>query len=73
MYKTAPEEYLPDSLKEVIEAVTSGTFGSTQELTELVDTFRWNNDYYLVAHDFEHYIKAQALVDETYKNKKKWA
>jgi hypothetical protein len=28
MYETSPEDYLPSELKEVIDAITSGMFGS---------------------------------------------
>ena len=72
MYETKPEDYLPESLKEVIEVILNGTFGSVDELKGVVDSFRFNNDFYLLSYDFDSYIAAQTKVDETYRDKKKW-
>jgi starch phosphorylase len=58
MYETSPEDYLPSELKEVIDAITSGMFGSKDELTQLVNTIRNRNDYYLVGADFRSYLDA---------------
>jgi len=35
-------------------------------------TFKWENDYYLVTHDFDDYCRAQSLVDQVYRDKREW-
>lgn len=35
----------------------NGDFGAKEELTELVNTIRWNNDFYLLAADFYSYLE----------------
>ena len=41
-------------------------------LTEAINTIRWRNDNYLVCHDFEDYVRAQAEVDSCYLNEERW-
>ena len=38
----------------------------------MCDAVHGGADYYLLANDFEDYIRAQDLVDETYKDQAKW-
>lgn len=38
----------------------------------LLNTLRWENDYYLVSHDFPDYLRAQALVDASYRDTREW-
>ena len=58
MYTTSPDDYFPESLKEAMNAVQSGMFGDTEDLVGLLNSFRWNNDFYLMGADFESYIQA---------------
>lgn len=66
----------PKSLKETIKLVEDGlfnpasswqflgTFGEFPEYKRLLDTISHNNDYYLIAEDWEDYLRAQAEVDK---------
>jgi len=62
----------PDSLCKTIELIKSGIFGDFPELNELLGTISQRNDYYLIAADWEDYLKAHKTIDEVYKNKNKW-
>ena len=64
------DEYVGGPLAEVLNAVQDGMFGWKEELSQLMDTVRHNNDFYLVCHDFYHYVETQARVDEVYRTKK---
>lgn len=50
------EEYLGGELREVLNCIQDGMFGWKEENSALVDTIRHNNDFYLVGHDFYHYV-----------------
>lgn len=52
MKKTNPQEYFGKDLWQVLNSICEGTFGSKEELTQLVNTIKSNNDYYLVGADF---------------------
>jgi len=62
MRNVAPEEYYGPALKRVFNAITDGMFGNTEELTQLINTVRYNNDFYLVCADFASYCEAQERV-----------
>ena len=65
--------YIGKRLNRVFEVVKSGKFGgSTQSFTNLIGALESGHDNYLVCHDFYSYLDAQQLIDETYKNPKKW-
>lgn len=70
MRNTNPEDYYGHDLKQVFDAVTEGMFGNKEELTNLIDTVRNRNDYYLVCHDFHSYKKAQEEVKNSITSKK---
>merc|ERR1719160_2193163 len=46
--------------------------GLINKLTNTVEAGTWNGDKYLLCADFPSYCDAQALVDETYADQKKW-
>lgn len=58
MRNTRPEDYLSDNLKRVLSAIDEGVFGKNSDLTNLIDSIRHNNDYYLIGNDFESYCEA---------------
>ena len=62
MRSTNPEEYYGKALKRVFDAITDGMFGNKEELTYLIDSIRYNNDFYLVCEDFASYCQAQEKV-----------
>jgi len=55
-------EYVGKPLQKVFDAVFSGKFGNTQELTQLMNTLRNKNDHYLVCADFASYCQANEQV-----------
>ncbi|SSD60865.1 probable Glycogen phosphorylase [Saccharomycodes ludwigii] len=60
---------LPESLNEVLKScVGDAVFGNNDEFRPLVDSIKYQGDYYLVSDDFESYLGAQKLVDEIYHN-----
>jgi len=62
----------PSSLEQVLSMVLDGTFGDFPECRKLIDTITHNNDYYLLAEDWEDYLRAQAEIDQTYKDQDLW-
>ena len=62
MQTSRPEDYIPESLKRVIQSIREGTFGEKQTLMDLVSTITNNNDWYLVTGDFDAYIQCQQKV-----------
>ena len=63
----------PADFDAVVEQVRSGaSFGWAEFFQPLCDAVHGGADYYLLANDFEAYIRAQERVDETYKNQKMW-
>lgn len=57
---------------EVLDLLKSGTVGTFDELSILLNTITNGNDHYLLSADFGAYLDAQDRVDETYKNQSKW-
>lgn len=58
---------LPDSLSAVFGAIDNNVFHDAGEFKPLLDSIRYHSDYYLVSDDFDSYIEAQRLIDDTYK------
>ncbi|ODV61590.1 glycogen phosphorylase [Ascoidea rubescens DSM 1968] len=71
-HRYAPHLELPESLKQVFEAIESGKFGEGDEYKPLLDSVRYHKDYYLVSDDFDSYLQAQELIDEAYKDRDDW-
>jgi len=71
-------------MQEVFQVLRSGDFSlgdqtATDDFTSLItkltnttEAGTWNGDKYLLCADFPSYCDAQALVDATYKDQKKW-
>ncbi len=62
------------ALKDVLQLIAEGRFSPSEpdRYHGLVDR-TWNSDYFLVASDFADYQRAQIEVDETFRDKDKWA
>lgn len=57
MRNTEPIDYIGKPLWDVLDAIKSGLFGSTDDLIPLVESITHRNDVYLVAHDFYDYAE----------------
>lgn len=62
VFTNGSDQYLPDSLKRIIHAIHSGTFGEKDIILSLMSTITNSNDRYLVTQDFEAYIECQNKV-----------
>jgi len=61
------------NVKNVLDRINSGFFSPQQaELFRPIADTLLNSDYYLLLADFEAYITAQRLVENTYLDKQKW-
>lgn len=56
----------------VVQSIKESNYGTYEENKPILDSVRWENDYYLLRHDFKDYIEANKKVDECYKDQKKW-
>ena len=72
MRNTEYETYFPDELKDVIREVRSGLIGNPDDFNDLLNSFTNKNDWYLIGADFKDYLRAQNLIDQTYKNQSLW-
>ena len=62
----------PPEFDGIVEQIRGGAFDWADFLNPVCDAVHGGADYYLLANDFEDYIRAQDLVDETYKDQAKW-
>jgi len=60
------------SLQEVVRCIESSQFGDSRIFAPLINTLTHGKDYYLISDDFESYLNAQNLVDESYKDQEEW-
>jgi starch phosphorylase len=58
-------------LLETIKLLRDGYFGTFPQIHQLLDSFV-HNDHYLISTDWPSYIKAQEIVDKTFKDEDKW-
>ena len=65
-------DYVPEELKKVIDEISSQKFGDLTEMKPMLNALIEGKDYYCLCWDFKSYMKAQGLVDESYKDKAKW-
>lgn len=69
--------FKPDPrFEEAKQFIRSGAFG-TYDYNPLLESLEGNSgygrgDYFLVGHDFPSYMETQAMVDEAYKDRKRW-
>jgi starch phosphorylase len=64
-------EYSP-ALRAVLGDLEAGLYGPLDDVGPLLSTFKWENDFYLVTHDFDDYCRAQSQVDTVYRDKREW-
>jgi len=62
----------PQEFDVVVEQIRNNAFEWAEFLNPVCDAVHGGADYYLLANDFEDYIRAQELVDQTYKDQAKW-
>lgn len=67
-----PAEPCCEQLQSVIDLLASGKYGSHEDINPILDSLHWENDYYLIAHDFPSYLRAQAEVDTLYLDQDEW-
>ncbi len=61
------------ALREALESISSGVFSpdDPNRYRDLVGAL-YDHDWFMVARDFDAYVAEQAVVDATWKNKRKW-
>lgn len=64
-------ELNPELLK-VFDFIETGIFGDVNIYHGLLNAIRHHGDYYLVSSDFQSYLDAQSLIDESFKDTKEW-
>jgi len=62
----------PPEFDNVVKQIRAGAFGWAEYFAPVCDAVHGGADYYLLANDFADYLRAQQLVDATYKDEKKW-
>jgi starch phosphorylase len=60
-------------MQQAVNAIASGDFGDPSTFYGLLDALIPSRDYYLLGEDFGAYIDAHNIIDQTFKNKSKWA
>ena len=63
---------VPSSFSGIIDQVRGGEFGWADFFNPVMDAVCGSSDYYLLANDFEDYLRAQKDVDEAYKDQARW-
>ena len=64
--------YVGGRLKRVFDTIKSGFFGDTGIIHPILDHLGDGGDHYITCFDFYSYIDAQNVVDQTYRDYKKW-
>jgi len=62
----------PASFTAVVTQIRNGAFGWDAFFAPLMDAVTGAADYYLLANDFEDYLRAQAEVDAAYSDQARW-
>jgi len=57
---------------EVLRMIGLGIFGDAKTFEPLIFSLQDGRDRYLVSYDFQDYLRAQAEVDEAWKDRKRW-
>ena len=64
--------YVGTRLQKVFTAIFDGFFGDVTIIHPILDSLANGGDHYITCFDYYSYIDAQNLVDETYRDYKKW-
>lgn len=56
----------------VLQSIKEGKYGSYEDNKPILDSLKWENDYYLLRHDFKSYIEANEKVDAAYNDQHNW-
>ena len=59
--KTTPAQPYCKELVQVMADIAAGKFGPTDDVAPLLTNLKWENDYYLVSHDFPLYLKVRGV------------
>ena len=70
--KTQPPSPLCPELAGVVDDIAAGMYGPVDDVAPLLSSLKWENDYYLVTHDFPHYVQAQRAIDAAYADTAEW-
>jgi len=62
----------PGGFYEIVNQIRGGEFGWADFFNPVMDAVSSENDYYLLANDFEDYLRAQKEVDIAYKDTARW-
>ena len=65
-------DYVGKQLKRVFDAIYNNQFGDTSFMRDYINGIINGGDYYLVCHDFYHYLETQEKVDREYVDQQKW-
>ena len=63
---------VPPEFYKIVDQIRSGYFGWSDFFAPVCDAVCGAQDYYLLANDFNDYIRAQEAVDENYRNQALW-
>mmetsp|Transcript_7971 Transcript_7971/g.35225 ORF Transcript_7971/g.35225 Transcript_7971/m.35225 type:complete len:1025 (-) Transcript_7971:236-3310(-) len=63
---------VPPEFYKIVDQIRSGYFGWSDFFQPVCDAVCGAQDYYLLANDFNDYIRAQEAVDENYRNQALW-
>lgn len=70
--KTKPAEPYFPGLATVIQQIEAGKFGPIDDVTPILRSLQWENDFYLLSYDFPLYVKAQEEIDHVYAVPSEW-
>jgi len=70
--KTKPAEPYCPALVKVIDQIAAGKFGPIDDVTPILLSLQWENDFYLLSYDFPLYVTAQEEIDRTYLAPAEW-
>ena len=70
--RNGKKDYVGSRLKKVFDYILSNKFGNVNFFREYLNGLMYDNDFYLVCHDFYSYIETQDRIERDYQDKKKW-